>query len=147
MKWGGAVVSVLLVAVWIGSGWWNLRLSNPNGNEAGIDNGVVFASWGMMEYPDVPRGLLLRRSNAREWRWWGHFYWSESFGRVIGVPLWIPTSVLVLSAAVAWRLDALSRASGNNACPKCNYDRTGLPPQAVCPECGAAALVPPPAAS
>jgi hypothetical protein len=27
-------------------------------------------------------------------------------------------------------------------CQKCNYDRTGLPPQAPCPECGAAPVAP-----
>ena len=31
-------------------------------------------------------------------------------------------------------------------CPACRYNRTGLPPDAVCPECGSQAPNPPPAA-
>jgi rubrerythrin len=51
---------------------------------------------------------------------------------------------LVLAALAltlyAWHLDTLARRRARlNFCPKCNYDRTGLPKDAVCPECGAVA--------
>jgi hypothetical protein len=41
---------------------------------------------------------------------------------------------------LGWRLDILAgRRAQLNLCPKCNYDRAGLAPGAVCPECGSAA--------
>jgi len=37
------------------------------------------------------------------------------------------------------RLDMLARRRARiGCCPKCNYDRAGLAPGSVCPECGAA---------
>jgi hypothetical protein len=57
------------------------------------------------------------------------------------IPLWWPLIVACLAATVgAWRLDSLARRRARlNCCPKCNYNRAGLAPGAVCPECGSAA--------
>ena len=33
VKWGGLVLTVLLVVVWIGSGWWQMYLSGGEGSE------------------------------------------------------------------------------------------------------------------
>jgi hypothetical protein len=56
------------------------------------------------------------------------------------VPLWMPL-VVVLGTAGTIAI-VLIRADGRprpNLCTKCNYDRTGLAPDAKCPECGASA--------
>ncbi|HMN39846.1 MAG TPA: hypothetical protein PKE29_03310 [Phycisphaerales bacterium] len=53
------------------------------------------------------------------------------------MPLWAPMLIAVAFSAAAWRFDILARRRERlNLCPKCNYDRVGLSPGAVCPECG-----------
>src|SRR6185295_4090222 len=34
VKWGGAIVTVLLVALWLGSGWWTVQWSGGSGYTA-----------------------------------------------------------------------------------------------------------------
>ena len=49
---------------------------------------------------------------------------------VLTVPLWPPTLAMVTLVGVAW----LTRVRAGR-CPACGYDRSGLPPDAPCPEC------------
>lgn len=50
VKWGGAAVTVLLVVVWIGSGWWEVRCDSRK-YRASLSGGTVYASnW---EFPGV----------------------------------------------------------------------------------------------
>ena len=147
MKWGGAVVSVILLVVWVGSGWclagyakkqWSLGLrsgqiwiisSGPPGSN--IRDGWAYDGW----------------DHRARWAW-GVMYNNGRFGWEFDLPLWLPTSAALITTALAWRLDTLARRRARvGFCPKCSYNRTGLPPQAVCPECGTAAIVPPPAVS
>lgn len=52
------------------------------------------------------------------------------------LPLWVLIGVGVIGALLlAWAL-AWDRARGRARCPKCWYDRGGLPSEAACPECG-----------
>lgn len=37
-----------------------------------------------------------------------------------------------------WTRWAVAREPDGRTCPRCGYDRTGLPPAAACPECGSA---------
>ncbi len=89
--------------------------------------GVLF-EWhpfnGLLSWEDVDGALLL--------------LWSAFAVVVVG-----GLNVLVLGVPAVRRW----RRPYPGVCPKCNYNRTGLPTQAVCPECGAAATLPPPAAS
>jgi hypothetical protein len=41
VKWGGAVASVLLVAVWIGSGWWRVGYAGTGGGCVSVSRGVL----------------------------------------------------------------------------------------------------------
>ncbi len=41
IKWGGAVVTVLLVVVWIGSGWWWVHWGSGKANEFNVRCGTV----------------------------------------------------------------------------------------------------------
>ena len=75
------------------------------------------------------------------------FQWGGTWTRVgqgwsLGVPLWPFVVVPGFGSAIAWRLDTHARRRSRlGLCPKCGYNRAGLSPAAVCPECGAAAPV------
>jgi hypothetical protein len=150
VKWGGAVVSVLLVVVWVGSGWWSAAWYGANGYAVYVEEGVAVirhvdpSSWqGWTETNSVkptpservPR-FSFQRERSLQFQWTSGWHsrglnWTVLFG------LWIPPSLLGVATAAAWRLDTLARRRARvGLCPTCNYDRTGLPPGAVCPECG-----------
>ena len=140
VKWGGAVVSVLFAVLLVVS--WR-----------------YFWSWSREGGPTII-GLagtiaIDRRGNGQCWMssknpW---FAWRPVWDLVgidpqVSIPLWIPFGAALLITAAAWCLDALARRRARiGRCTKCNYSRTGLAPGAVCPECGAAAMVPTPAVS
>jgi hypothetical protein len=130
IKWGGAVVTGLLVVVWIGSMFVAGNRRGPNGwaaagaGRVGIgwynQSGSFDQPWFVMTSPKINWSIEANR------------------GRLI-IPLWLPVALsLVFTASVHWydvyaRRRALARI---NLCPKCKYDRAGLAAGAVCPECG-----------
>ena len=74
------------------------------------------------------------RASFRVW-WFGYAY-NKGMWEVV-FPLWVLLIALFSLAVTAWHLDALARRRARlNLCPKCNYDRTGLRAEAICPECG-----------
>ena len=124
IKWGGAVVTVLLVVVWVGSGWWMVRWRCVW--EGWLACGRVKMWQDGSSYPLIARIMPV---------WRGPMWNADLDG--LGVPLWIPTLCVFSAAAIAWRLDTVARRREDaHLCPKCNYDRTGLAIGAVCPECG-----------
>lgn len=55
------------------------------------------------------------------------------------IPLWVLLALIAAPTAWLWRRDRrLRRALAAGFCASCGYDRAGLAPDAVCPECGAA---------
>ncbi len=61
------------------------------------------------------------------------------------VPIWIVVVPTIAFTVSVWRLDTLARRRLRiGHCPTCNYNRHGIPAQAVCPECGALPDVPVP---
>ena len=142
MKWGGAVVTVLLVVVWIGSRWWFAFAQGTHFGVTVYPGGIMLVE---QTSPSLPPwwGLHSREGYGGfegMWEWWFGFV-SGNYGWQFFMPLW-PFALATLSATVvAWRLDTLARRRARltpHLCPKCNYDRTGLAADAVCPECGAA---------
>jgi hypothetical protein len=139
IKWGGAVVTVLLVVVWIGSGW--LQLVWYHGlSTTGVSVGTVWSeTW------QPPRGDGRRTDGwtigSREapfyMRWWFDRRASSIYSDWFA-PLWPLTLTSALITCAAWRLDTLARRAARlNLCPKCSYDRAGIAGDAKCPECGA----------
>ena len=135
IKWGGAVVTVLLVVVWIGSGW--LRLSwtswkHLGGLSAGLVT-IVFLD------KQLPWGIGLERRSLGPSV--GRFQFANDVisrpGVLVAFPQWWLIPGPAIASMVAWRLDTLARR-GDHAgrCPRCGYDRAGLPLLAGCPECG-----------
>jgi hypothetical protein len=141
IKWGGAAVTLLLVVVWIGSGWYSLWRMNPEGYTLGVIGGRAVAA----HAPSAMGGFLsptgwhfVRSSFSLQWSFSLESHPSEWYLRV---PAW-PVALLSAGAtALAWRFDTLAcRRARLNLCPKCHYDRAGLAAGAKCPECGAAQM-------
>ena len=134
VKWGGAVVSVVLLAAWVGCNWWWVQWKAAGG-------GVVIVSAGRITVGDVGSGGSFSGWKVGTYRgaleWWYMSNWTGSVWW-IDTPLWIPVVPTLLVTAAAWRMDlALRRRERMGKCAKCGYDRTGLALGAVCPECGA----------
>ncbi len=136
IKWGGAAVTVLLVVVWVGSGWWYVFAVNANGWQVDLlpgqctiglnaTNRIGVTDWEMGAY-----SVTLPTWTSRKWM-------TGLFKGAIVIPLWLPAVAVAATTSVAWRLDTLARRRARvGFCLKCNYDRTGLAAGAVCPECG-----------
>ena len=146
VKWGGAAVTVLLVVVWIGSGCWNAGWVAPK-RDLSIDlaYGQLWIVSPMIHFSgDVYRNdpTLDGRTQWRMGRspvaiWWAPYWSVSSSFSLVRVPLWGPALAALALSLAAWALNR--RDASLILCPKCNYDRTGLPGAAGarCPECGA----------
>jgi hypothetical protein len=144
VKWGGAVVTVLLVVVWIGSGWISRTWCFRSGRTLVVEAGELWCIYPLKSsFQLTPEEIEMLEGN-NGWHSF-RFFWSPQWDRNkvttrVNCPLWIPILITILPTAIAWRLDALARrrerAARLNLCPKCNYDRAGLAKGAVCPECG-----------
>jgi hypothetical protein len=147
VKWGGAVVSVVLLVVWVGSGWWYAKWGGSDWSVVLTPGSISLTDYGKLVPPEFHGWACGAHHFQFPWQW---SFQTERGGGYHGyfVPLWALAFACILPAAIAWRLDILARRRARiGFCPKCGYNRTGLAPQAVCPECGAAAIVPPPTVS
>ena len=139
-----AAASALLLLIWLGSAWWDIRWVPSGGGLVRSREGRVEVLW--PEPRLVFKGDAVTISGTRVtllnpepagFKWWV-FVGKDSLGWSVCVPLWIPGAMMLLLTAGAWRLDTLARRRALlNLCPACHYDRTGLPPHAPCPECAA----------
>ena len=135
-KWGGLVLTALLLLVWNWSAWHYIVWYSSN-------NGVVEVDSARLLVHSPPVGLPWGPFAGVEKAWkpfsleWG-FEWSSSArGISFTVPLWFPFLLTLLATALAWWADlkyARCALAGN--CPKCGYGRAGLPAAGLCPECG-----------
>ena len=152
IKWGGLALTVLLVAVWIGTNWFTLiwggrsphswDLSIGGGNLT-TDYGVVELEWGSYPVPDENLGIHLRytKNSLASGFGWGV---SRPAG-MIQTPLWPLVVACAACTLIAFWVDARFPLPRPGQCPRCRYDRSGLASKnAVCPECGEGA---PPAIS
>jgi hypothetical protein len=143
IKWGGAAVTVLLVVVWIGSGWCSAgfslerRMLWVDGGQAKFGRFPEFAMHGRGPEPSPTQVFAnVHRTSFEPLCLWVELASPGSFPGG-SVPLWMPVVLLLPPTAAAWRLDILARRRARlNLCPKCHYDRAGLGAGAVCPECG-----------
>jgi len=85
----------------------------------------------------VVTALLVLVWFANGWEFGPNRSWVT---RLLRDPLWCLAAGMAALTIVAWRRDALARrrewARILNRCAKCNYNRIGLAPRAVCPYCG-----------
>ncbi|HMN40147.1 MAG TPA: hypothetical protein PKE29_04830 [Phycisphaerales bacterium] len=136
IKWGGAAVTVLLVVVWIGSGWCQAGYVG-RGTLVGVSSGCAC-------FHKAPASILGGITGSGwycagqpfDFEWWMSDERLRA-ARFVAVPLWWFVLPALSATVAAWRLDTLVRRRARlNLCSKCNYDRTGLSSAAVCPECG-----------
>lgn len=144
-KWGGAVVTVLLLVVWIGSGWvnvacaWPVR-SDPSG---AYTAGVLVGRF----YCERYTGLTRHRQTSFELSIPYTYPFELQLGLTanptvfegVQFPLWCPVVIAFGVTSLIWRADlrAMRRAK-EGLCAKCGYDLSGTAAGAVCPECGRA---------
>jgi hypothetical protein len=152
IKWGGAVITVLLVVVWIGSGWLGVDWTAFDGTTK-TDVAFQTGAFVVSEYKLPSRMLNYMQVRApgfsfpqpgfstyaiADARWeWG--FSEGSYGGVwqLSIPIWPLVLVIGLATVTSWRFDTLARRRAKlNLCPNCGYDRTGLAIGAACPECG-----------
>ena len=139
IKWGGAVVTVLLVVVWVGSGWGGFGWYDTSGRGFYIQFGGVGCVSTSFRLPLEMIGWCYWVCSYSQVNWWPRLSFGPGTDWILLIPLWMP-AVLAMSICVgAWQRERLAhRRAQTHLCPKCNYDRTGLAAGAVCPECGAA---------
>ena len=132
------MLTVLLVAVWIGSNWKSARSRDYTEHAAGFTSDGMYVGWGIMDFPETPYGFFLDRP-VRLSHTLGsvHVDLAHGYGAV-DAPLWFLAGLSCSVAVVGWRLDVVERRrrSRLDLCPACSYDRAGLAAGAVCPECG-----------
>jgi hypothetical protein len=130
---------VLLVVVWIASGWGRLGTPAPARYRVEIWHGrISFA------HSDGSGTAVTYTWRTQIGRWlviWSPDVQLGSSRWFVSVPLWtLFLCSAALSAAISLQ-DARARRralEGVNLCQKCRYDRAGITGDAKCPECGAA---------
>ena len=149
VKWGGALFCGVIAVVWVGTVWWSVSWTGHNRlyfnfAAGGVSLGAITEKYvrSVAGFPSSSWfGWRTQSIKPHMFLW---FAWQDNpMAWYLQVPLWAPLLMALLPTAFAGRLDALARRRARvGACPQCHYDRGGLAPGAVCPECGA----PPPTA-
>ena len=136
MKWGGAVASTILLIAWVGSIFVNVGWTSLGGDGIGYGTGGVSLWQGHIPVPSAQAGWYMPPNDPQLSFWFVYEAWGNN-GWALFVPLWIPLGFAVVFTADAWYMAARTRRGDfRHLCTKCGYDRTGLAPSAVCPECG-----------
>lgn len=138
-KWGGLAATVPLAAVWIGSVRWSGVYVIQSGALIGTDGSALCWRGALPTGVHVPPGFSWGREAGRlNWL----LFVDVSMGlRYYYIPLWIPFALACIPTVIMWRNDRrLSGCTRPDLCDACGYDRRGLAPDAVCPECGVAPL-------
>lgn len=139
VKWGGLAVTVLLVGVWVGTGWVSATWLSREGTGFSFYTGRLGLGFGV--WRDNPTGERHLRLACDAWMMqWSFETDTRGSGWVLAIPLWAPACLALMATAVAWRVDARARRREQpHLCSKCGYDRTGLAVGSPCPECGSSA--------
>ena len=139
VKWGGAGVTVLLAVLWIGSAWWMVGWIFADGDRYYVLSGQMGVYLRATVDSSVKEAEGICDRAPLRLHWW--FDSRQKFTyQAYSIPLWPPFLLSLLATAAAWRSDAKHlRRAREGTCLACGYDRAGLAPGAVCPECGAAA--------
>lgn len=144
IKWGGIAAIALLAFLWLANLRYGLRyFSTPA--PPGALHTFIFCSRGSLTIGRLDAmgfnrglapGLSMYQMKAERYAWWP-IYQSNVTTTFISIPYWIFALPLLITTWLARTLDArAARLAQPGRCPACRYDRSGLPPEALCPECG-----------
>ena len=143
IKWGGVMVTVLLVVVWVWSGRQPIQRSAPYQILVTVVRGKIDILRFTPNWAWLARADRLTSDKGKSFELdWSFVQWHQggATGRflwALSIPIWSLTGLAFAITTLAWRLDTLARRRPRlNLCPKCHYDRTGLAIGAKCPECG-----------
>lgn len=149
-RWMLTILTVMIVVVWIGSGWYTLE-SNwlepmPSDELIAIDyeigpfillcdgTFIIFSPHHNLDFSAlIKNGWSLdpqSQFNILLWAW----RWNEGGGSQF--PLWFPALFAAIPAGLMWRNEIIARRRKPGMCKKCGYDISGLVGKDACPECG-----------
>lgn len=146
-KWGGLLLAGILLGVDVASVKWTF-FCRPATCDVYLGSGVLNVTWfGQMPSPAQGTPLFTsHRLNHMFWEWGYQSVWvSPEFARRAKISaagygggswritLWPFGLALGGVAALLWWSD--HRDKGPGYCANCRYDLSGLPADAVCPEC------------
>jgi len=138
MKWSGAVLTVLLLVVWVGSGWWQGGFALWPTVALDVRAGRVAILW-EEPWSIIPVSshwfAIERHSDAFSW-WFDaeRVTWGGPPYTIVRIPIWVLVVLIATPTLWLWRCD---RRKQPGLCVKCGYDLRGADHK-VCPECGAA---------
>lgn len=140
IMWGGAAVTVLLIAIWVATNWWLFSFGLPSGGRLEVTPGQLcvgfFDRRGM---PDRPIEFRLER-NPGFAHSWSFEELKTAEGWYVWIPIWAPTGFFLLMTCISWGFNILARRRERiarlNLCPACGYSRAGISRDTKCPECG-----------
>ncbi|MCL4196592.1 MAG: hypothetical protein KJZ69_03795 [Phycisphaerales bacterium] len=145
-KWSGAVLTGLLVAMWIASVWWGCGGGLTPSLGGGIGSGRINVMW-TEPFKITPLQLRTRgparHSPMHYWTFHGWWRRSRSDGlrdTAIYIPIWTVVLLTAVPTAWIWRRD---QPLAPGRCEKCGYDLRGAA-HAACPECGTVIAAPSP---
>jgi hypothetical protein len=144
--WTLLCIWLALAASFVLTNWWWLSIGSKG-------TGVIFeyhTVWLAADPNHGPEWLVTKLDrNGAGWAdfgWWPQYKTPPWGGFSLILPLWIPIAVLGVAVG-GWTFAALrARRHRKGFCPKCHYDRRGLPAGAKCPECGSELSPTPPEA-
>lgn len=135
-KRGTTAFLIVVCMAWAASAWVALCWGKGSGASVAVDVGSVWV------WPPEARGggrlphgwMVFTHPAGLNWG----YGWRLAASRwVWRFPLWMIAALTGCLTVVIWGLDAAkARRALIGLCPMCSYDRTGLAPGAVCPECG-----------
>ena len=137
IKWSGAVATVLLLVVWVGSRWWACSIGIPHAGNVNMGGGsLTFQGTNSASLRPNAFSWSGPHRNIMAFEWWFHYHRLSRAGETITL-VFIPVWALVVLTAVptAW-LWCRDRRRAPGLCIKCGYDLRGTDHK-VCPECGA----------
>jgi hypothetical protein len=155
-KWAATLAAALAVGVAVASGFcglyatlappsefpcWHVtvseglfRLHRENSPELNYENRIV-TDWFFDSHTGWSWGLRLNDDEFGNAAWHGGVLFSVySDGWLAGMSLAYPVLLTMGVAAFLWYKDR--RPPRPDACGGCGYDKSGLDPNAKCPECG-----------
>jgi len=139
LKWGDVLLTLILAAFWVASTRYYYTFRPSASFEAQATLGLIAFVYYPNATPDWIVGWPLFDSYPSKvpTAWAPRFEYHPGRACMVALPAWMLLALVAPLPAFVWRRDALARRrSEKDLCPHCQYDRTGLAPSAVCPECG-----------